>query len=176
MAAIAFAGLVEIRHGVGVFVAPRSAAGRQARLERMRARDRDIHAMRQTLAVASARAAATRCTSVRLAELHLTLGERDRAVMAGDERQFTLEDLAFHRALAQASGNSLTVAIERAAGIAVSRDLAGRATVLALDQRLRGLHADLVDAIEERRPNLAAQLSALIARIEADPDDPDGHA
>lgn len=175
MAALAYAGLVEVRHGIGVFVAAQDSAGRQARLERRRAKERDIHLLRETLAVSSARAAATRCTGRRLAEVRLALAERERAIMIGDDRQFTHEDLTFHRAIAQAAGNSLAVAIESAAGAAVSRGLIGRATVLALDQRLRDLHADLVDAIERRRPDLAARLSGRIARLEADPDDPDGH-
>jgi DNA-binding FadR family transcriptional regulator len=52
-------------------------------------------------------------------------------------------------------------------GTALWGDLAGKARQLAIDRDLAELHADLIDAIEERQPEAASAAAAAIAAREA---------
>lgn len=168
IAALSYVGLVEVRHGVGMFVARRPRASRAIRAAAHRADLAELHALRETLAAeAAARAASRRPDHRRMLDVHLALEERSLSVHTGSPDRFTRADLDFHGALAAAAGIPLHAALERMTGIALLRDLAGRARSLAWDQSLTELHHDLVDAIEAGTPDAAAAAARAVATAEA---------
>lgn len=168
IAAIAYLGLIEVRHGVGMFVARRPRAAGAVRAAARRADRAELHALRQTLAAeAASRAAAHRPNEGRMLDLYLLLEERSLSVHTGSPDQFTRADLDFHRTLAATAGSPLHAALERMAGIALWTDLTGRARRLALDSNLTRLHHDLMEAIEAGRPEAAAAAARAVATAEA---------
>ena len=168
IAALAYVGLVEVRHGVGTFVARRPRASRALRAAARRADLAELHALREMLAAeAAARAASRRPDHQRMLNVHLALEERSLSIHSRTPDRFTRADLDFHRALAAATRMPLHAALERMAGIALVRDLAGRARSLAWDEGLTRLHHDLVDAIEAGAPEAAMAAARAVATAEA---------
>jgi len=168
IAALAYVGLVEIRHGVGMFVARRPRASRAVRAAARRADLAELHALRETLAAEAAmRAASHRPSPNRMLDLHLMLEERSLSVHSGSPDRFTRADLDFHGTLAGAAGVPLHAALERMTGTALWTDLAGRARRLAWDSSLTRLHRELVDAIEAGTPEAAVAAARAVAAAEA---------
>jgi DNA-binding FadR family transcriptional regulator len=167
MAELQAIGLVDIRHGVGTFVARRPRAAPPARAARRRASRREVHELRAGLEPLAAAKAATRPRSVRLRGVRLALYERERTRHSGDATAFTNADLELHRSVAQAAGNVVAVAVQGIAAKSLWPDLAARAGSLAPDPRLAELHARLVEAIETGRGASASRLARAIAEIEA---------
>jgi DNA-binding FadR family transcriptional regulator len=168
IAALTYLGLVEVRHGVGMFVARRPRASRSVRAAAQRADRGELHALRETLAAeVAARAASLRRNDGRMLDLHLMLEERSLAVHSGSPDRFTRADLNFHGTLAAASGVPLHAALERMTGVALWTDLAGRARRLAWDSSLTRLHRDLMEAIEAGTPEAAVAAARAIAAAEA---------
>lgn len=167
LAALAYLGMIEVRHGVGIFVARRQRAARVLRVAQRRARRTELHALRATLAAETgARAAMRKRTDTQRLDLHLLLEERYRAVLAGNPTAFTRADLDFHAFVAGASASPLHAALERMAGSALQTDLAGRARRLALDSGLAALHRSLVEAIDASDADAAREAARAIATAE----------
>jgi DNA-binding FadR family transcriptional regulator len=168
IAALGYLGLVEVRHGVGMFVARRPRASRAVRAAARRADLAELHALRETLAAEAAmRAASHRPSPNRMLDLHLMLEERSLSVHSGSPDRFTRADLDFHGTLAGAAGVPLHAALERMTGTALWTDLAGRARRLAWDSSLTRLHRELVDAIEAGTPEAAVAAARAVAAAEA---------
>jgi len=158
--------MVEIRHGVGVFVARRARPAAALKAARRRATRRELNELRRGLEKVMAETAAMRVTAHRMRELRLALGERSLASRFGDPVAYVDADLLFHRRVAQASGNVLGSSLHDMAGIGLRPELRAAAHRLVSDPRLEQLHAALVDAIERGRGGLAGRAAALIASIE----------
>jgi len=168
LAALAYAGVIDVRHGVGVFVARRRPKERAFRLARRHAADAELHELRKLLAAATAeRAARTRQTARRIEHLGLLLEERSPSLLGGDPSWFTRADLEFHSYVAALGGGPLQGALDHLAGTALWNDLSGRARNLALNRELEHHHAALVSAIEGRNPEGASRAAHAIASIEA---------
>jgi len=168
IAALSYLGLIDVRHGVGMFVSRRPPAARVVRAAARRAKRGELHALRETLAAeAAARAASNHPSRNRILDMHLMLEERSLSVHTGSPSTFTRADLEFHRTVAAASGSPLAAALERMAGVALWTDLAGRARRLALDPDLAELHRQLVEAIEAGTPDAAAAAARAINAAEA---------
>ncbi len=168
IAALTYLGLIEVRHGVGMFVSRRPRASRAVRAAAQRADRAELHALRETLAAeAASRAASRRPSDHRMLDLHLMLEERSLSMHTGSPLQFTRADLDFHGTVAAAADSPLHAALERMAGTALWTDLAGRARRLAWDLSLTRLHRDLVDAIEAGSPEAAVAAARAIAAAEA---------
>lgn len=168
IAALTYLGLVDVRHGVGMFVARRPRAARAVRAAARRADRAELHALRETLAAEAAlRAASQRPSDGRMLDLHLMLEERSLSVHSGSPDRFTRADLDFHGTLAAAAGIPLHAALERMTGTALWTDLAGRARRLAWDSGLTRLHRELVEAIEAGTPGAAVAAARAVAVAEA---------
>ena len=167
LAALAYLGMIEVRHGVGVFVIQRQRAARVLRVSHRRARREELHALRATIAAeTAARAAMRKRTDGQRLDLNLRLEERHRSVLAGDPKAFTRADLDFHTFVAGVAGSPLHAALERLAGSALQTDLAGRARRLALDSGLTALHWSLVEAIDDSDADAAREAARAIATAE----------
>lgn len=167
MATLRAIGLVEVRHGVGSFVARRPRPARVLKAANRRATRRELDELRTGLDGVIAAAASRRGTPHRLREVRFALGERRLASRSGDPNIFTDADLEFHHRVAQAAGNALATSLHRMACVGLRSHLGAKARRLANDRRLDDLHAALVDAIEAGRQGSAARAAATIASIEA---------
>ena len=168
LAALAYLGMIEVRHGVGIFVAQRLRAARVLRVSQRRAHKAELHALRATMGAELAAAAASRKrTDGQRLDLHLVLQERYRSVLGGDPASFVQADLDLHAFVAGIAGSPLHAALERMAGTGLRSDLAGRARTLALDDELNELHQTLVDAIDGSNPEAARRAAEAIAEAEA---------
>lgn len=103
--ALAHAGVLEARQGDGTYV--RSAVGIGSALERYvsRADTRHVLETRRALEREAARLAARRRSDDDLAELDAIVADQHTAAAARNRDAFVAADVAFHRAVARASGN-----------------------------------------------------------------------
>ncbi len=168
ISALSYLGMIEVRHGVGLFVVRRQRSARVLRVSQRRAQLSELHALRATIAAETAALAASRRRrdGQRL-ELHLMLQERHRSVLAGEPSAFVRADLDLHSFVAGVAGSPLFASLERMAGVGIRTDLAGRAKQLALDDELNELHATLVDAIDRSDAAGARMAARAIAVAEA---------
>lgn len=167
LAALSYLGMIEVRHGIGIFVAQRRRAARVLRVSQRRAQSEELHAMRAMIAAENAAlAAARRRTDRQRLELHLVLEERHRAILAGEPGAFVRADLELHAFVAGVTGSPLHAALERMTGLGVRSDMTGRARRLALDGRLDELHRRLVEAIDESDADAAREVARAIATTE----------
>jgi GntR family transcriptional repressor for pyruvate dehydrogenase complex len=167
LAALSYLGMIDVRQGIGIFVAQRQRRARVLRVSHRHARRSELHALRATLASETAAIAATRKRTVaQHLDLNLMLEERHRAVLAGSPTAFTRADLAFHALVASVAGSPLHAALEQMAGSALRTDLAGRARRLARDSGLAALHQTLVEAIDASDADAARLAARAIAAAE----------
>ena len=167
LAALSYAGMVEVRHGIGTFVARRPRAVRVLKLAHRRAHRTELHELRATIAAeTAARAASRRHTERQQLDLHLMLQERYRSVLAGEPSAFVRADLDLHAYVAGLARSPLHAAVERMAGVGLLTDMTGRARRLALDEGLTELHQDLVDAIDAHDADAARVAVRAIAVAE----------
>ena len=167
LAALSYVGMVEVRHGIGIFVARRQRPARVLRLSQRRASRKELHDLRATIAAeTAARAASQRRTERQQLDLHMLLSERHRSVLAGEPASFVEADLELHAFVAGVARSPLHAALERMAGVALRTDLTGRARRLALDEDLDELHQRLVDAIDAADADAARLAARAIAIAE----------
>lgn len=143
-------GLLETRQGAGTFVLAREPAGEwEPRLRR--AAVLEVYELREALELQAARLAAERCDASGLVRIERALAARERCRAAARDAAFVDADIAFHRAVVAAAGNSLLeemfgsfTAVLREALIEVVGDSALGAGDAS------DAHADLVAAIGAR--------------------------
>jgi DNA-binding FadR family transcriptional regulator len=161
-------GFVQVRHGVGVFVAARPRKARALRAARRTAGRREMFELRAALEPIVAEAATRRATEAGHLELRLLLGERELERRTGNSRSFAEADMAFHRAIFRMSGNRLAAAGAELAGPVLVGHVATNADAIASDDGLHVLHARLTEAIEEGRAGLARRAARAIAAHEGE--------
>lgn len=162
-------GLVEVRPGVGTFVTTSARAARTLKAVRLRAARQEVAELRIAVDPAIARAAAARASDRAMEELHYALGERAFARVGSDPRAFVRADIAFHLAIAKASGNGLGIGMHRLGAKVLQPELAVRAREHARNRELDELHRALFDAIDAGRALQAERAARRIAAIEAMP-------
>lgn len=152
-------GLVEVRHGTGIFVVdgPAQAAGGQSIGDLLRrARILEVYEVRRGLEVEAARLAAVRADPAALAVLSGLLDERQLLVGA-DVDTFVDADLRFHRAVIEAAGNDLLAALFEQFYEPLR---AAIATLVRNEPDLPDTsrdHAELLDALRAADPDRAAR-------------------
>lgn len=167
LAALSYLGMIEVRHGVGIFVARRQRAARVLRISHRRAHRKELHDLRATVAAeVAARAASRRRTELQQRDLHLMLQERHRSVLAGEPTAFIQADLDLHAFVAGVASSPLHAALERMVGLGLRTDMVGRARRLALNGELDELHRALVDAIDASDADAARVAARAIAIAE----------
>lgn len=167
LAALSYLGMIEVRHGVGVFVARRRTEARSLKVAYRRAHRTELHQLRATItAETAARAAERRRTERQQLDLHMLLQERRRSILAGEPSAFVHADLELHAFVAGIAGSPLHAALERMAGKGLLGDMTGRARRLALDGDLDELHDTLVEAIDASDADAARAAASAIAVAE----------
>ncbi|MET7287644.1 FadR/GntR family transcriptional regulator [Streptomyces sp. NPDC005573] len=150
------AGLVEPRQGLGVFVLPRRTRPLDLEAESPGTRSKvfQIVEVRSALEGEAAALAATRATPDDLARMRQALDALDTAVAAGGDG--VDEDLAFHRSIAESTGNDVLVSTVRylgevaRGGIRVTR--ANEARRGDFIEAVRLEHHAILAAVEARDP------------------------
>jgi DNA-binding FadR family transcriptional regulator len=159
--------MIEVRHGIGVFIARRQAGARSLKLAHRRAHRAELHRLRVTIAAENAsRAASRRRTARQQLDLHMLLQERRRSILAGEPDAFVQADLALHAFVAGIAGSPLHAALERMAGMGLVGGMTGSARRLAMDDDLDELHDTLVEAIDASDADAARAAAAAIAIAE----------
>lgn len=156
---LAHSGLLEVRQGDGTYVRA-TPAEVESLGERLReARVADLHEARQVLEVQTARLAARRRSESDLAALAAALQRRAEAVTRNDVTETLDADLALHRAIARASGNSVLADLyeELARRLRPSLDAVAAMAGISVDRHR--LHAELVAAIVRRDEQEAERLA-----------------
>ncbi len=107
--ALAHAGLLEIRQGAGTFVRASSELGGALRRRLERSRLRENLEVRRALEVEAARLAALRHTEEDMAEIDRAMALRESTWRERDMSAFVEADFAFHRAVVNATHNTLLI-------------------------------------------------------------------
>lgn len=158
--ALVVLGILETRHGDGTYVTdldPGTLLAPVAFLADLPGDHRSLHAVRALLETEAAALAALHLTDAHVARARAALDDTARAVYAAvpDPARLAAADLAFHRAVADASGNAvLSALLDALAGSHARRrvwdemhELAGHRTVEE--------HDAILAAITARDPNRA---------------------
>jgi GntR family transcriptional repressor for pyruvate dehydrogenase complex len=151
---LASAGLVEPRQGRGVFVLPRRTRPLDLEADTTSTTDTktkvlQIVEVRRAMEGEAAELAATRATAADHARMRKALDAIDAAVAAGGDGAD--EDLAFHRSIAESTGNAVLVSTVRYLG-EVSR---GGIRVTRANEARRG---DFFDAVREEHHAILAAI------------------
>ncbi|MEU0248551.1 FadR/GntR family transcriptional regulator [Streptomyces sp. NPDC006235] len=151
------AGLIEPRQGIGVFVLPRRTRPLDLDAADTKAKVLQIVEVRRAMEGEAASLAATRATPQDLARMREALDTIDSAVAAGGDG--VDEDLAFHRSIAESTGNAVMVSTVRylgdvsRSGIRVTR--ANEARRNDFIEAVRDEHHAILAAIEAGDPEAA---------------------
>ena len=162
-------GLVEVRHGIGTFVARKTSAARVLRAARLRASRAEMEELRLAVDPAVARAAVRHSDGGDIDDLLFALGGLEVARTSADPVAYVRADVAFHLAVARASRNGLGIGFHRMGTRLLQPNLAARAAEHARNRELNELHRALFTAIDEGRPWHAERAARKIAAIEAQP-------
>jgi GntR family transcriptional repressor for pyruvate dehydrogenase complex len=159
-------GVVEVRQGVGTFVAEGAPDGPvtipvQLRLEASRLPAEEILAARRAVECAVVEVAARARDEFDLDEMREALHSTAAAYDADDRDRFVQVDLAFHELLGQATHNSLLrdVQAELTRATAAIRGIASESRD-AMRAALR-FHSELLDALERRDAEAARAVMLL---------------
>jgi GntR family transcriptional repressor for pyruvate dehydrogenase complex len=151
------AGLIEPRQGIGVFVLPRRTRPLDLDAADTKAKVLQIVEVRRAMEGEAASLAAARATPRDLARMRQALDTIDSAVAAGGDG--VDEDLAFHRSIAESTGNAVMVSTVRylgdvsRSGIRVTR--ANEARRNDFIEAVRAEHHAILAAIEAGDPEAA---------------------
>ncbi|WP_116245317.1 FadR/GntR family transcriptional regulator [Nocardiopsis sp. FIRDI 009] len=107
--ALAHAGLLEIRQGAGTFVRASSELGGALRRRLERSRLRENLEVRRALEVEAARLAALRHSDEDMADIDRAMDLREEAWRARDMSAFVEADFTLHRAVVNATHNTLLI-------------------------------------------------------------------
>ncbi|GAA2606039.1 FCD domain-containing protein [Streptomyces roseoviolaceus] len=157
------AGLIEPRQGIGVFVLPRRTRPLDLEAADTKAKVLQIVEVRRAMEGEAAHLAATRATPLDLARMRQALDAIDAAVGAGGDG--VDEDLAFHRSIAESTGNTVMVSTLRylgdvsRGGIRVTR--ANEARRNDFIEAVRAEHHAILAAIEARDAEAARMAARL---------------
>ncbi|MFJ8713237.1 FadR/GntR family transcriptional regulator [Streptomyces violaceus] len=157
------AGLIEPRQGIGVFVLPRRTRPLDLEAADTKAKVLQIVEVRRAMEGEAAHLAATRATPLDLARMRQALDAIDSAVGAGGDG--VDEDLAFHRSIAESTGNTVMVSTLRylgdvsRSGIRVTR--ANEARRNDFIEAVRAEHHAILAAIEARDAEAARMAARL---------------
>lgn len=154
---LAMMGIVEIRHGEGVFVVQRPSTTTAETITDLLTRGvtRDFMEARMVVEVEVARLAAQRRTQADLREIAAMLRLQNQT---SDLRLAAEYACSFHNEIAEASGNEFLTGFERIfVEVMIERSAYLYETVKDLRKWDSEQHAGLLEAIENQDPELASQ-------------------
>lgn len=167
--ALAYLGIVDVRHGVGTFVVRLPEAPRALSVSIRRALPQEVLELTREIEVAGARRAAERASERgnddELRDLqHLALERWTQ--LRGSPESFLEADYEFHRGVIAAGGSLFAVELHARLSRRLGSTMRGTAHRLRYDEELHDLHQVLVDAIISRDPEGATRAALTIAGAE----------
>jgi DNA-binding FadR family transcriptional regulator len=144
------AGLLEVRQGDGTYVLDRRSGHEPLEYRLRRAKAEEIREVRRIVEVETARLAAKNRTPADLAAIREHLEKKREAVHAGDTPGYVAADIAFHSAVATASGNGLLADIYRSFTMVFQDFLDSLIADRGVNQYQDRIHTGLFDAIAAR--------------------------
>jgi DNA-binding FadR family transcriptional regulator len=160
--ALAHAGLVEVRQGDGTYVRTSRPEPEPLIDQLRRARVVEVHEVRRALELEIARLAALRRSEQDLVRLRAALAERRVRLERGEAEAMLDADLAFHLAMAQASGNAVLAELYASFATALRASLSEFVDLTGLRRGSQEQHEQLAEAVAAGDTELAPRLAALI--------------
>ena len=144
------AGLLEVRQGDGTYVLSGAAGQEPLEYRLRRATAVEIREVRRIIEVETARLAAGNRTEADLETMRDCLARKKAAVAAGDTHGYVAADIAFHSAVAAASGNGLLADLYRSFCMVFQDFLDSLIADRGVNQYQDRIHTGLLDAIAAR--------------------------
>jgi len=153
------AGLLEVRQGDGTYVLDRKTGHEPLEYRLRRATTQEIHEVRRIIEVETARLAALNRTQADIDAMHDCLAQKRDAQAAGNVHGYVTADIAFHSAVAAASGNSLLADLYRSFCMVFQDFLDTLIADRGVNQYQDHIHNGLLDAIAAQDPAKAVEFA-----------------
>lgn len=153
------AGLLEVRQGDGTYVLSGAAGQEPLEYRLRRATAVEIREVRRIIEVETARLAAGNRTEADLETMRDCLARKKAAVAAGDTHGYVAADIAFHSAVAAASGNSLLADLYRSFCMVFQDFLDHLIADVGVNRYQDHIHNGLLDAITRQDASEAARFA-----------------
>ncbi len=150
------AGLLEVRQGDGTYVLERSTAQEPLEYRLRRAKAVEIREVRRILEVETVRLAAQNHTQADIDTMRECLEKKRLAQNAGDVHGYVAADIAFHSAVAAASGNGLLADLYRSFCLVFQEFLDSLIADRGVNHYQDHIHSGLLEAIAATDPEKAA--------------------
>lgn len=141
------AGLLEVRQGDGTYVLDRSSGHEPLEYRLRRATAEEIREVRRIIEVETARLAARNRTAADIESMRECLERKRAAITAGDTHGYVTADIAFHSAVAAASGNGLLADLYRSFCMVFQDFLDSLIADRGVNQYQDRIHNGLLEAI-----------------------------
>ena len=153
------AGLLEVRQGDGTYVLRGSSGKEPLEYRLRRATAREIREVRRIIEVETARLAAANRTETDLDTMRDCLVRKKAAVAASDTHGYVAADIAFHSAVAAASGNSLLADLYRSFCMVFQDFLDHLIADVGVNRYQDHIHNGLLAAITSQDADAAARFA-----------------
>ena len=153
------AGLLEVRQGDGTYVLERASGHEPLEYRLRRAKAEEIAQVRRILEVETVRLAAANRTDADIAAMGECLERKRAAHAAGDAHGYVTADIAFHAAVATASGNSLLADLYRSFCMVFQDFLDTLIADRGVNQYQDRIHSGLLDALRKKDPDAAVRFA-----------------
>ena len=153
------AGLLEVRQGDGTYVLDRKTGHEPLEYRLRRATSQEIREVRRIIEVETTRLAALNRTQADLDTMRHCLAQKKTSMTSGDPEGYVAADIAFHAAVAVASGNSLLADLYRSFCMVFQDFLDSLIADRGVNQYQDRIHDGLLDAIARKDPDKAVEFA-----------------
>lgn len=153
------AGLLEVRQGDGTYVLERPSGHEPLEYRLRRAKAEEIREVRRILEVETVRLATANRGPADIATMRACLDQKKTAHAAGDAHGYVAADIAFHAAVATASGNGLLADLYRSFCMVFQDFLDSLIADRGVNQYQDRIHDGLLAAIVAKDPEAAVRFA-----------------
>ena len=153
------AGLLEVRQGDGTYVLERATGHEPLEYRLRRATAQEIREVRRIIEIEAARLAAKNRTPADIETMRGHLAAKKQAQAQNDTHGYVMADIAFHSAVAAASGNSLLADLYRSFCMVFQDFLDSLIADRGVNQYQDRIHDGLLGAIAGQDPEAAARFA-----------------
>jgi DNA-binding FadR family transcriptional regulator len=153
------AGLLEVRQGDGTYVLSGTSDHEPLQFRLRRATAREIREVRRIIEIEAARLAAKNRTQPDIEAMHGFLAQKKLAHARNDIHGYVTADIAFHTAVATASGNSLLSDLYRSFCMVFQDFLDELIADRGVNAHQDRIHDGLLAAIAAKEPETAARFA-----------------
>jgi len=159
-------GLIRVQQGLGTFVLSNKPAQSPLSQLLQSGDDADIREVRELLEIKIAERAALHRTQEHVRALNASWQRHNAAAEAGEPIPWIEADIAFHTTIAEASGNKVLANLYRVFALQDLRKSIEKSHSKTHSlQKLRTLHAQLLESIINREPGKAVEVTWKLNRL-----------